>query len=153
MAYHRRADSLRDVIFSYLKGWKGYIDILHFSIFASADGLLSLIFIRLQSLQEKLEHLVQIPETGFLHCNVTFWQPLSRLMQWFSRWSFWVNPMQCVVCSHRTVECIWNVEKENHQWPHVIYFSCSIKQEIWSHLRLILHPSYCWSVEDFWVFF
>lgn len=65
-------DSLRDVIFSYLKAWKGYIDTAFLSIFASADGLLSLIFIRPQSLQEKREHLVQIPETGFSHCNVTF---------------------------------------------------------------------------------
>lgn len=88
---------------------------LFLSVFAFADGRLSLIFIR------------------FLCCN--FDSHCLASCSDFSYWPMWVNQLQCVVGSHRIVECIWNMEKEvimakTTSDPHVIYFSCSIKQEI-----------------------
>lgn len=80
MAFHWEADSLRDVIFSYLKAWKGYTDRLRFSLYLLLlmDGFRWALSVH----NFTRAYLAQIPETSFTRCNMSNFD--SHCLSWCS---------------------------------------------------------------------
>lgn len=146
MAFHWEADSLRDVIFSYLKAWKGYTDRLCFSLYLLLlmDGFCWALSVH----NFTRAHLVQIPETSFTRCNMSNFD--SHCLSWCS---------YLIICSVLWAQIRqWNASgtwKRKWLWvkspvttcdPHFLFHKMGNGQ---SAIKVVIHhPLYCICVED-----